>query len=215
MPYLEKLESTITEPVSVAEAIAFARLTEADSVVVELLLPACREAIERLVGLSLVPQDYRVWFDREEIAENTWPRSGSRFGWDPDPSEMTFRAAPLGLALAPVSAIVSLKAYDGDDVETTVDPLSYSLDSAARPARLVLGSGLFAVSDLRPTRCLVAHVTAGYLTAALPAAAKLAILRTLATNAEHREDVVAGTIATRVPDVAANLLDGLRVWSLS
>jgi hypothetical protein len=212
--YVEKLATTIDEPVTVDQATQFARLTDADAPIVELLLPACREAIEALSGVKLASQEFRVSYDREELASQTWPRSVQGLGWDPDLSELTFRPGPLGLVLTPVTSISSLKSYDADDVETTIDAADYALDATARPSRVRLGSGLFSMASLRETRCLVAHVVAGYTSATIPHAAKLAILRTLATNAEHREDVVAGTVAVRVPDVVEQLLSGLRAWSL-
>lgn len=101
------------EPVTLAEVKAHLRLDhDGEDDLLNGLIRAAREDVERAAGLALIEQSWRLALDE-------WPREG-------------FVAVPLH----PVREILSITAYGSEGEGSVIDPASYEADTMSRPARL-------------------------------------------------------------------------------
>lgn len=105
----------VAEPITPADCKAHLRLThDSDDVLIAGLIRAAREEVESQTGLALLDQDWRLTLDG-------WPATGI-----------------VALARHPVKEILSVTVYGGDGEASLLDPGSYRLDAASRPARLAI-----------------------------------------------------------------------------
>ena len=101
------------EPVSLSDAKRSLRLDHgSEDELVGGLIRAAREEVEAACGLALIDQSWRLCLDR-------LPRSGR-----------------VLLRRHPVREVLSVTVYGRDGEASLVDPASYQLDAAGRPARL-------------------------------------------------------------------------------
>lgn len=182
------------EPVTVAEARAFCQLDpDADTADLTLLIPAVRDVIERLYGLALTERTIEVSYDREELQR---------------------------VIEVPVSPLVTLRTVafaDVDDVETQLDAEAMAAllraNVLAQPGELILKAGQAWPTDLRREQALTLTAVVGWKAETLPPGLKLALLKTLATNYDHRSYVLAGG-EVQIPEGAARDLAPYKVWTL-
>lgn len=116
---------------------------------------------------------------------------------------------PIKLLRGPVQSLVSVKVYDGDNTESTVDNSNFFLDNSGDVARLSLtDDGGWPILDYRYTSCVVIRYTTGYgLTASeVPEYIKQAIL----LYASHMDDNRAGDLQG-IPPAFYNLLSPGRI----
>jgi len=114
---LRLITAPTTQPVTTAEAKAWARIDTADDdAVVDSLIAATTRHIERITGIGIMTQTWEQVLD-------SFPADGS-----------------ILLTRGPVTAITSVKYYDADSVLQTIDPANYVLDAAADPQWLVRAS---------------------------------------------------------------------------
>jgi uncharacterized phiE125 gp8 family phage protein len=86
---------------------------------------------------------------------------------------------PILLPMSPVSEVTSIKIYDTEDTETSLDLDNFNIDYASDPARISHNYSLtWPTTMLRPSGGLVIRYTAGYGATAsdVPATARMAIL---------------------------------------
>lgn len=103
----------LAEPVTLSEAKRSLRLDhDSEDELIGGLIRAAREEVEAACGLALIEQSWRLCLDR-------LPRSGL-----------------VHLRRHPVREVLSVTVYGGDGEASLVDPASYQLDAASRPARL-------------------------------------------------------------------------------
>ena len=101
------------EPVTLAEVKAHLRLDhDSEDDLLNGLIRAAREDVERAAGLALIEQSWRLALD-------DWPRDGC-----------------VAVPLHPVRAILSVTAYGSEGEGSLIDPASYEVDTMSRPARL-------------------------------------------------------------------------------
>jgi uncharacterized phiE125 gp8 family phage protein len=101
------------EPVTVADAKAQLRIGhDSEDDLIAGLIRAAREEVEARTGLALVSQNWRLAVDR-------WPRFGR-----------------VALLRFPVIEILSVTVYGTEGEAALVDPATYEVDVASRPARL-------------------------------------------------------------------------------
>jgi uncharacterized phiE125 gp8 family phage protein len=101
------------EPVSLAEAKAQLRIGhDSEDDLLNGLIRAAREEVEARTGIAMIAQDWRLALDR-------WPRFGR-----------------VALLRHPVVEILSVTVYGTDGEASLVDPATYEVDIASRPARL-------------------------------------------------------------------------------
>ncbi|QCL72639.1 hypothetical protein CFBP5877_03370 [Agrobacterium tumefaciens] len=103
------------EPLTLAEVKAHLRLdgNEEDALLAALLRTA-REHLERVTGLCLIRQTWRLYLDR-------WPETGV-----------------ILIGKGPVQAIETILVFDGEGRAAVITGADRLLDGAARPARLWL-----------------------------------------------------------------------------
>lgn len=136
---LELVTAPATEPVTVAEAKAHARVeTTADDSYIEALITAARELVERTTGRALITQTWRMTLD-------AWP-GGEEAWWD------GVREAPISvldgaggafveIRKAPFLAITTVQTLDEDDAATTWTSSDYYVDKRHGFGRLIKRQG--------------------------------------------------------------------------
>lgn len=104
------------EPVTLTEAKAQLRIDHvSEDELVNGLIRAARQEVERATGQALIDQTWRLVLD-------DWPE------WD-----------VVCLRRTPVGAIVSVTVFDADGAGSVLAPENYQLDALSQPARLHLG----------------------------------------------------------------------------
>ena len=102
-------------PVTLADMKLYLRIDhDHEDALVMALMRAATSAVEAMSGLRLVTQGWSVFVD-------DWPGRTT-----------------LCLPIAPVASIDEVRVHADDDTHAVIDPAHYYLDSASRPARLVL-----------------------------------------------------------------------------
>ena len=127
------------EPVSRAAAKRLLRLeTSADDDLVDHLITASREYVERVTNRSFCTQTLDLLFDE-------WP------------SDL------IELPRGPVQSVTSVTSYTAADVATVMSSGDYRVDTTTDPARIALNDGAVWPSDLRSTgHAGVVRYVAGY-----------------------------------------------------
>lgn len=188
---LKLITAPIAPPVSLADAKAHLRLTDAtDDAMVTAMIGAATEAAEHLTGRALMAQ--------------TW--------------EITLDAFPSALELnrIPVASIVSIQYADVAGVMQTLTPTAYALDNADGfgPAFVVPSYG----TDWPVTRDQINAVKvqyiAGYLDAAsVPQSIKSWILLNVGSQYDSRESEVVERGSAITLGFADRLLDRFVVYA--
>lgn len=115
----------------------------------------------------------------------------------------------IPLPLAPLQSITSVKYTDSDGVETEFDAANYSADTVSIRPRLVLNYGKsWPTATLRTLHPIVIRVVAGYTDpVTVPWTTKAGMQLLIADLYEHREDIVTGTIVSKMDRNAEHMLD--------
>jgi len=154
------------EPLSLADTKSFLRLDATDDdVAVSDLITAARHRIETAAGLALLTQGWRLVLD-------DWPASRA-----------------VELMLAPVASVDEVREIDADSVATVVDPAYYLVDTASRPARLVLRSSRLWAKPGLEAGGIEIDFTAGYGTdsTTIPLPLRQAVMHLVTEAYENRE----------------------------
>lgn len=176
-----------SEPVTPTEAKAFLRVDGTDEeALITSLITVARQVCEADAGLSFIAQTRTVKLDR--------------FCGD------------IILPYGPVTAVTSVAYVDGDDANHTLDSGRYTIDTQSGLSKIRVDSDGWPDTNSGMNNVVVTY-TAGYTNAAaVPAVIKQAILLTVATLFENRQNVVLGSTASLVPWTAQRLLDTVRVY---
>jgi uncharacterized phiE125 gp8 family phage protein len=179
---LRRIVAPAETPVTLAEAKAHLRMIHAnDDAIITLYLEAAVANLDGkagLLGRSLVTQTWELVYD-------------------------TFPCGPIELPLGPLQSIVSVKYFDVDGAEQTLDPAGYAVDTASDPGWLSPVDSWPATYAM--VNAVVIRFVAGYGAAtAVPAAIKAGILLMVADMYENREASVIGV--TRVDNPAVDRL---------
>lgn len=153
-----------SEPVTLDDLKAYGRIVSADEQrVIEQLLLAARQEVERYSGLVLVPGTFRVSVD----------------AW----------AARLELPLTPVREVTLIGYRYADGTDETVDEAAYYADLGVAPARVVFSNRYARPYDLRGSAGIEIEVVAGYETrAAIPEDVRQHVMTLALLMYEHRDD---------------------------
>ncbi len=101
------------EPVTLADVKAHLRLDgDSEDELLNGLVRAAREDVERATGLALIEQNWRLALD-------DWPREGC-----------------VSVPLHPVREILAVTAYGSEGEASVIAPSGYQTDIASRPARV-------------------------------------------------------------------------------
>lgn len=194
------------EPITLQEAKAQCRVTHsAEDELIGAYLSAARERCEE--------------FQRRSYVTQTWELTLDGFS----PEHCGTDDGTILLPRPPIQSIVSVKYFDSDGVDTTLDPSAYLLDAAAEPGRLRAAFNTSWPAH-RPIHGAVRiRYVAGYapgeaegeeepdLTANVPNRVKQAIRFEVAHFYANRENEITGTIATELHGGAKSLLRPDRV----
>lgn len=170
------LAGPATEPVSLAEAKAHARIDgDAEDGLVETLIAAARIHIESLTARALIAQGWRAVLD-------AWPTS-----------------RVVNLPVSPLMALTTVTAYDADGAGTELDLAQFQMEVA--PARLLLPLAVDGAPTLRERQGLEIDYVAGYGADAedVPADLRQALLALVAYWYQNRDAVVIAGSGALVP----------------
>ena len=116
------------------------------------------------------------------------------------------------LLKSPVTSVDSIKYYDQDDNQQTLDTSVYAFDMVSMPARIFLKPNQsFPDLSERKNAIEVRYKVGESSASDVDQAIKQAVLLTIGNYYENRQAVVTGTIATELPMNAKFLLDQYRV----
>lgn len=167
-----------TEPVSLAEAKAHARIDDdSDDALIATLIAAARQWAEGATGRAFITQTWQLSLDA--------PRSRAIF-----------------LPRPPLQRVLSLAFFDDADTPHAWPAESAFVDTSREPGRLVLRSGAAWPSPLRATNGFKITYVAGYGddAASVPQPIRLAILELVTAWHQNRGD------GTKTPTAAAQAL---------
>jgi len=202
---LQVVTAPAYEPVSLAEARKWLRLEDDDTAstaVLQLLLKAMREDAENLTHRAFVQRTLKLSLDN-------WPLDHT-YG------------LKIELPFPPVASVSSFKYYDTDGVLQTLSTSLYDVHTEQEPAIIVPAyQAVWPTIRLRPDAIQITFV-AGYAPGSppdeqasqevLPAQVRLWMQTKLATLYENREQIISGTIVSKLPrDFTDGLLDSLIV----
>lgn len=185
---LTRTVAPTAEPVSLAEAKNHLRVDTdltADDSLIGVLIQAARERVESWLGQALITQTWQLTLDAFPVWELELPRP-------------------------PLIAVSSVQYVDGNGTTQTLSSTLYRVDSASRPARIEPAYGQIWPSTRDVSNAAIVTYTAGYGAAgsAVPAAIRQAMLLAIGHWYRNREEVVTGTIATKLPETVEVLLAG-------
>jgi uncharacterized phiE125 gp8 family phage protein len=182
-------------PVSLEEAKAHLHVTfDDDDAMIDIYRKAAAESAEHFTGLAFYSQVWDYYVD-------SFPPSATYFE-------------------IPKSPILNVEAvfYDDGSGEQEWATDGYRVDNTSRFPRLSLAYGSTWPSAVSVTNAVRVRFTAGMVddnespvVGAVPWLIKAAILLTTGTLYQNREDVVVGTIVTKMPQAARDLLRDFRI----
>ncbi|MGL4513825.1 MAG: head-tail connector protein [Lacipirellulaceae bacterium] len=176
----------LTQPTAADELVSLADLREH-------CLPLAPEDDLLLVRLGRAARELAEVITRRTLARSTWRLA----------SYPVAATTPVAIPGPPLVSVQSVSYTDPAGVTQTVSPSAYRVTTLREP-------GLVRPVDGWPERQedapLVVSYTAGYLYGEAPEAARQAVLLTVAHWYRHREAVLTGTIASRLPMAADALL---------
>lgn len=187
------------EPVSVAEAKAFMRISDlSEDALIGSIITAIRLKAEAYTKRAFVTQSWKLTFDAAPVdfILPVWP---------------SFISVPR----PPLQAVDSIKYFEEDDTEQTFALASVNEDLNSEPGRVYLKQGESWPSGLRALDSFHVNFTAGYGDASdVPEDIKEAILSSVASFFEHREEL-GDEIVPRLTPVSASLLHHKRIFYLA
>jgi hypothetical protein len=156
---LELVTAPATEPATIAEAKAHARIeTSADDALLGAYITGARELVERTTGRALITQTWKLTLD-------CWPGSRDDDWWD------GVRELPISygegthveIRKAPFLAITSVVTLDESDTPTTWASSNYYVDKRHGFGRLIKKQGVVWPTIIgRDFGAIVIAFTAGY-----------------------------------------------------
>lgn len=184
-----RLDSTSTQPVTLAEAKAHLRVdhTADDTLITALIVAATQEA-EQYTGRSLALNTWTLMLD-------AFPTSEIRLLWPT------------------VTAVTAVSYVDTAGATQTLDAADYVLDDHSEPAWLLPAVDTEWPNTYDSANAVSITYTAG-LGTSCPEAVKAWIKLRIGTLYEFREAAISGTIVSELPrDFALGLLDRYKVYA--
>ena len=124
------------------------------------LITVARERCEAFLGRAICPQ---TW----DLVLEGWP-GRPRFGMPP-PQPQPYPSR-IQIPLPPLASVASVKYYDTNEIEYTMDAADYYVDTDTQPGRVALQyARIWPTTVLRPANGIRVRFTAGYGVAAYAA----------------------------------------------
>lgn len=175
---LKLFTAPASEPLTVTEVKARLRITISDEDTdLAALLAECRELCERECQRAFITQTWVLYLD-------DFPRGGDR---------------SIRLPMPPLVSVTHVKYHDVDGTQQTYSSASYHVATGADPGRVVpVDGGVWPAVDYgRPEAVEIRFVCGFGAAAAVPAAAKNAILVTMADRRENPQGAIGIPAAAR------------------
>ncbi len=207
---LKLTAAPVLEPFAVTDTIIRQQVrldiddTSQDGVLAQFIQES-REDVELICRRAMITQSWLLTLDKFpspglETSSANW--YGPSWGVGPGPLTVI---RPDGktlyeivLPLPPLQTVDSIKYWDQNGVQQTLDPTTYIVDNVSEPARVVPAPGVAWPSTQNRINAVDVRFTAGYgLTgASVPAAIKQWMLMRITDAFENREAVVMGIRGT-------------------
>jgi hypothetical protein len=159
--------SLITAPVlpaiTTAEAKLFLKVdnSDDDTTIASLVLAATRKA-EQYVKQVFITQTWDGWLDGFQTSNRMRDEDFEGFKEGPDLYSRGREERFIELTKAPLQSVTHLKTYDTANNVSTFSASNYFLDTASKPARLILNDSASWPSSLRGLHAVNVRVVAGY-----------------------------------------------------
>lgn len=184
---LIRTSDAATEPVTLAEAKAHARVDVSDDdALITAMITAARHVAEQQLQRALITQTWKLTLDE-------------------------FPSGVLELPHPALQSVTSVKYYDADGVQQTLSNTLYRVDTSSEPGRIEPVDSWPATYS-RIGAVEVIFVAGWANAAAVPAAIKSWMLMRVASMYEHRADQATQRDAVTAVEFADCLLDPWRVW---
>lgn len=177
-----------SEPVTLTEAKDQLRETgSAEDTFINTLLKTARQFAEDKIGRALLTQTWKVSLDNGSLPTDSI----------------------IELPRPPLQSVTSITYVDSDGATQTLSTDNYTVDTLSEPGRIMFED----MPNIKSTiNALTVEYVAGYTDASeVPAGIKQAILILVEHWFDFREAVVAGTITSKIPISADDLLDMNRI----
>ncbi len=116
-----------------------------DDAYITTLIKTVRKLAEKFIGRAFITQTWYGYLD-------DWPDVNKKSGID-----------EIVIPLPPLQSVTSVKYYDTEDAEYTLDATTYYVDTDSEPGRIILEDGETWPSEtLRPKNPIVIEFVAGY-----------------------------------------------------
>lgn len=152
-------EPPTVEPITSDQLTAIARIVPGDeeATLSDGYIRAARQQVEQDTGLALLTQTQDCYIDRFTL----WPQWPGAVSW-----WAGFYMAPVALPSWPVQSIEVIEWIDVDGVGHVLDPSTYVLDTAHRPARVIWTSATVPTvpAGVRPFEAWHLQQVAGWAT---------------------------------------------------
>lgn len=187
-----------TEPLTAAEVATHCRLpdlTLAQTVHLDILISAARQAAETELRRYLITQTLDAYFDKFPGADY-WPIDSSNI-----------KPASNQIILPPLQSVVSITYLDAAGTTQTLSPDRYIVDSVSEPARIFPATGFTWPATKDQVNAVKVQFVAGYGNAeAVPNNIKLWMLLRIGHAYENREPVIIGASTS---ELSRSYFDGL------
>jgi len=174
------------EPVTITDAKIHLRTvagdTSEDAAIISPIITAAREYCENITGLALAAQTIKAY-----------------------PTEWGLWRLPR----PPITIVTSIKYYDIDDVEYTLEATDYQVDAV--DGHILIKED--PTEELRDMNPIVVEYTTGYTTGnTYPKTIRQAMLLLIAHWYQNREAVITGSVSAEVDIGVRRLLNQHKVW---
>lgn len=197
---IKVITAATAEPLSVSEVKDYLRVdSSAEDALVGVLIAAARTMCEQYTRQILMTTTIEEYWDDFPASSASAPREAS--------GQWFTEYDILRLSRGPVQSVTSVKYYDGNGVEQTINSSSYSLDSVSEPARILPVTAWEGIDPNRLNSVIVRYVVGYASAAAVPAPLKQAMLLMVGDMYEKRQDSV-----KQMPSASEYLMNPFRVF---
>jgi len=190
---LRQTAAPAAEPVTLDETRNHLRVEhDRDDVLIEQQIASARDYIEGETGRQLITATWLLAFD-------------------------AFPSTVIRIPKPPLQSITSVKYYDGDGVQQTMDAADFQVDVYAEPGRITPAYGTSWPTTRAMLNAVQVTFVAGFGDASTDVAAAVlgqklrqAVLLMVAHMYEFREPVITGTIVNTVPMAVKSIVQSCR-----
>jgi len=140
MKFLTLSEGSTNAVVSTADMKNFLKVDgSADDTVIASYVKMATSYLEQYTNRAFLTSTWELSLDRKDVVGTS-----------------------IELPRTPLQSIESIKTFDAEDAETTLDDSNYSADKSKQPGRVFLANGGAWPSDLRSEKAMVINFKAGW-----------------------------------------------------